>query len=99
MQTLYDRWCKLLDAVPERDNNLEQELQTQKQNEALRVQFAQLANEVGAYVEARSSALAELSMQGRDTMEEQLEAIKQFQAETLEYQSKLDEAEASNQVG
>lgn len=97
-QTVYDKWCKLLDAVPERDNALEGELQRQQQNEALRVQFAQVANEVGAYIEARSSALAELSMQGKDTMEEQLEAVKSFQAETMGYQPKLDEAEASNQV-
>lgn len=98
LQTLYEKWCKLLDAVPERDTAMETELQSQQQNEALRVQFAEVANEVGAYIEARSSALAELSMQGKDTMEEQLEAVKAFQADTLSYQPKLDEAEASNQV-
>ncbi len=95
---LYEKWCKLLDVVAEYDGTLEQELQRQQQNEVLRVQFAEIANEVGAYVEARSSALAELSMQGKDTMEEQLEAVKEFQAETVGYQPKLDEAEAANQV-
>ena len=98
-QLLYERWCKLLDAVPERDSTLEAELQRQQQNEALRVEFAQLANEIGAYIDGRSSALAELSMQGKDTMEEQQEAVKAFQAETLSYQPRIDAAEAANQVG
>ena len=62
------------------------------------MEFAEKANEVGAYMEARSAALAELSMQGKDTMEEQLEAVKAFQAETVGYQPKLDEVEYSNQV-
>ncbi len=98
LQSLYDKWCKVLDAVPERDTSLETELQRQQQNENLRLQFAQIANEVGAYIEARSSALSELSMQGQGTMEEQLEAVKAFQAETMGYQPKLDEAEFANQV-
>ena len=97
-QALYEIWCKVLDAVPERENQLDTELQRQQANETLRVEFAQIANEVGAYIGTRSSALAELSMQGKDTMEEQLEAVKNFQAETLAYQPKLDEAEAANQV-
>ena len=84
--------------MPERDTSLEAELQRQQQNESLREKFAQIANEVGAYIEARSSALAELSMQGKGTMEEQLEAVKDFQAETMGYQPKLDEAESANQV-
>ncbi len=75
-----------------------EELERQKSNEELRKQFAEMAIEVGAYIEARSAALAELSMQGKDTMEEQLEALKNFQTETVSYQAKLDEVETSNQV-
>ena len=88
----------MLDAVPERDNSLQSELERQQQNEQLRVQFAEIANEVGAYIVAKSSALAELSMQGQETMEEQLQAVKDFQAETLAYQPNLDKAETANQV-
>lgn len=97
-QLLYEKWCKVLDTVPSRDASLEEELQKQQQNEELRLNFAKIAKEVGEYIETRSAALAELSMQGKDTMEEQLEAIKAFQAETMANQPKLDEAEAANQV-
>ena len=84
--------------VPIRDASLEEELKRQQDNEALRIQFAEHANEVGAYIEARSAALAERSMHSNDTMEEQLEAVKAFQAETLGYQPILDQAEATNKV-
>ena len=88
----------MLDAVPERDSALQAELERQQQNEQLRIQFAKIANEVGAYIAAKSSALAELSMQGQETMEEQVQAVKDFQAETQAYQPNLDEAETANQV-
>lgn len=98
MEVLYEKWCKVLDAVPERDNALQAELERQQQNEQLRIQFAKIANEVGAYIAAKSSALAELSMQGQETMEEQVQAVKDFQAETQAYQPNLDEAETANQA-
>ena len=98
LQVIYEKWCKVLDSVPARDSSFEEELERQKNNEELRKQFAEKASEVGAYIEARHAALAELSMQGKDTMEEQLECVKTFQSETLGYQPKLDEVESCNQV-
>ena len=66
---MYEKWCKVLDAVPDRDTALDVELQKQQQNEQLRVSFAEKANAVGAYIETKHTALADLSMQGMETME------------------------------
>lgn len=100
MQDVYEKWCKVLDTVPTKDTALEEELAKQNQNEQLRVEFAEKANAVGAYIDQRSAALAELSMGASGgTMEEQLETMKAFQTETLEYQPQIEAAEASNQVG
>ena len=66
---MYDKWCKVLDTVPEREASLEEELQKQQQNEQLRLQFAEKANVAGAYIESKHTALADLSMQGLGTME------------------------------
>lgn len=100
LQGVYEKWCTVLDAVPQRDASLEEELQKQQNNEQLRVDFAEKANELGAYIESRSAALADLSMSGSQgsTMEDQREALKTFQAETLQQQPILDAAEAANQV-
>lgn len=99
IQDVYEKWCKVLDTVPAKEEALAAELGKQQENEQLRVQFAEKANSVGAYIDQRSAALAELSMGASGgTMEEQLTTIKAFQAETLEYQPQIEEAEAANQV-
>ena len=95
---MYDKWCSVLDAVPAYEARLEQELERQKNNEGLRVAFAEKANAVGAYIDQRSTDLAELSMQGQGTMEEQLEAMKAFQAETTAYQPEIEATEQANQA-
>ena len=59
----------MLDAVPARDTTLEEELQKQQQNDQLRVQFAEKANALGAFIEEKHTGLADLSMQGMGTME------------------------------
>ncbi|XP_064403007.1 alpha-actinin-1-like [Halichondria panicea] len=97
-QAVYDKWCSVLDAVPQYEANLNVELEKQQGNEELRVAFAEKANVVGAYIEERSTALAELSMEGKGTMEEQLEAMKAFQEETVAYQPEIDAAESANQA-
>ena len=66
---MYEKWCSVLDAVPARDTALEAELQKQMQNEQLRVDFAEKANALGAFIEEKHTALADLSMQGMGTME------------------------------
>ncbi len=95
---MYEKWCLVLDAVPQYEGKLDAELERQQANEALRVEFAEKANGVGAYIDERSAALSELSMDGKGTMEEQLEAVKAFQADTLTYQPQLDDTEAVNQA-
>ena len=66
---MYDKWCQVLDTVPEREASLGEELQKQQQNEQLRLEFADKANAAGAYIESRHTGLADLSMQGLGTME------------------------------
>lgn len=97
-QSVYEKWCSVLDAVPAYEENLNQELEKQQNHEALRVAFAEKANAVGAYIEQRSAELAELSIEGKGTMEEQLEAMKAFQTETTAYQPEIEATEAANQA-
>lgn len=99
VQDVYEKWCKVLDTVPMKDQALEEELAKQQHNDQLRVDFAEKANAIGAYIDERSAALAELSMgAGGGTMEEQLATVKAFQSETTEYQPQIEAAEAANQV-
>lgn len=97
-QDVYEKWCSVLDAVPARDATLEEELQKQQQNDQLRIQFAEKANALGAFIEEKHTALADLSMQGMGTMEEQLAAVKQFQSDVMAHQPEVDAIEATNQA-
>ena len=66
---MYEKWCSVLDAVPAREAALDAELQNQQQNEQLRREFAGKANDLGAFIEEKHTALADLSMQGMGSME------------------------------
>ena len=67
-------------------------------NEQLRQDFADKANQAGAYIDAKSATLSDLSMQGQGSLEEQLQSLKSFQQEVLGYQPMIDECETSNQA-
>ena len=88
----------MLDSVPIRDETLESELQKQNDNEQLRQDFADKANQAGAYIDAKNATLSDLSMQGQGSLEEQLQSLKSFQQEVLGYQPMIDECETSNQA-
>lgn len=90
---VYDKWCKVLDTVPERDAALAEEMKKQQSNEELRLAFAEKANALSAYIHQRQTELAEQSMQGHGTMEEQLQALQGFEAETLAQQPEMEVAE------
>ncbi|KAL5463195.1 hypothetical protein EMCRGX_G032073 [Ephydatia muelleri] len=96
---IYEKWCSILDQVPKRSDTYLDELNKQQRHEQLRIVFAEKANMVGAYIENKSSALADLSMNGKGaSMEDQLKALKDFQAELLANQPQIEEAEGANQA-
>ena len=69
LQLVYDKWCKVLDTVPERDAKLAEEMQKQQTNEELRLAFAEKANALSDYIQQRQTQLAEQSMRALGTME------------------------------
>ncbi len=66
---MYAKWCAVLDAVPNREEQFAVEMQKQQQNEELRIVFAEKANAAGAYIEEKHTELSDLIMQGGATME------------------------------
>ena len=69
LQLVYDKWCNVLDAVPEREKSFEEEMVKQQTNEQLRVAFAERANALAEYIQQRGTELADQSMQALGTME------------------------------
>lgn len=96
-QSVYDKWCSVLECVPQREAALESELQRQQYNEDLRVKFAEKANMVGAYIEQKNQTIAEVAIGGQ-ALEETIQQLRGLHAEVEAYQPTFDEAEAIHQT-
>nr|WAW84868.1 alpha-actinin [Halisarca dujardinii] len=90
-QSMYDKWCEILQTqVPKREQLLNSEMETQRVNEALRVQFAEKANSIGSYIEAKNTEITEVSIGGQ-ALEETVQQLQAINAELVAYQPNIDE--------
>lgn len=72
MDSLEETWSNLHKIITERDNELEKELDRQKENDALRRSFADTANAFHAWLQTTRSDM----MEAGGSLEEQLEATR-----------------------
>lgn len=72
MESLEETWSNLHKIIGERDNELEKELERQKENDALRRNFADTANAFHAWLQSTRSDM----MEAGGSLEEQLEATR-----------------------
>ena len=68
---LYEKWCCVVSWTLCLHVMLlwKRNCKSSSRNDQLRMQFAEKANELGAFIEEKHTALADLSMQGMGTME------------------------------
>lgn len=74
-QDLQQKWGEILNLIPERDQKLSDETSRQQNNERLRVQFAQHANQVGEWVTQRAKRLVDIGMNATGSLENQLKEL------------------------
>jgi actinin alpha len=91
------KWGEVRQLVPARDQTLHSEMLKQQNNERLRRAFAQKANIVGPWIEKHLDAVASVGAQGRDSLEQQLAKLKQYDASVQMYKPNIDELEHLNQ--
>jgi spectrin alpha len=89
MESLEETWNNLQKIISDRDQELLREEARQKENDALRQQFAQLANEFFAWLQNARSALLEAS----GTLEEQLQTLRERAIDVLNMKTRLKEIE------
>ena len=61
-QDINSKWNEVKTLVPQRDQTLQDELRKQQNNEALRRQFADKANQVGPWIEKQMDAVSAIGM-------------------------------------
>lgn len=95
-EDLSNKWNEVLDLIPKRDTLLQEETLKQQTNERLRLQFAQMANQVGAWIQSKHSLVTELTMNSRGTLEDQLGDLKRLSDEIANYRPHINELETIN---
>lgn len=95
---LTQKWSDVRQSlVPQRDQTLQNEMRRQQNNEALRRQFAEKANQVGPWMEQQMAAVAAIGMGGTGTLEDQLIKLKNYEQAVYAYKPQIDELERIHQ--
>lgn len=84
--------------MPQRDQTLQNEMLRQQNNERLRRQFAQKANVVGPWIEKHLDAVASVGLNTKESLEQQMQKLKQYEQNVLAFRPNMDELERYNQV-
>ncbi|KAI6186229.1 hypothetical protein M3Y98_00110000 [Aphelenchoides besseyi] len=90
-------WNALLEQIPRRDSELQQENERQKHNEQLRQQFAERANVIGPWLERQLEQVLSIGSAGKGTLEDGLIQLRNIQQNARNEKSKLEELERINQ--
>ncbi|KRX81757.1 Alpha-actinin, sarcomeric [Trichinella nativa] len=91
------KWQHMQILVPNRDNQLQQEMNRQQSNDRLRRTFAEKANTVGPYLEQQLSQVATIALGGRGSLEQALQRLLDLYRSVENYKLNMDELERINQ--
>lgn len=95
---LTSKWSDVKTLVPSRDQTLALELKKQQNNEMLRRQFAEKANNVGPWIEKQMDAVAAIGMAISGSLEEQLHRLKEYEQAVYAYKPHIEELEKIHQA-
>ncbi|XP_007527956.1 alpha-actinin-2 [Erinaceus europaeus] len=98
MDELRMKWDKVKQLVPIRDQSLQEELARQHTNERLRRQFAAQANAVGPWIQNKMEEIARSSIQITGALEDQMNQLKQYEHNIINYKNNIDKLEGDHQL-
>ncbi|XP_062938777.1 alpha-actinin-2 [Cynocephalus volans] len=98
MDELRSKWEKVKQLVPIRDQSLQEELARQHANERLRRQFAAQANAIGPWIQNKMEEIARSSVQITGALEDQMNQLKQYEHNIINYKSNIDKLEGDHQL-
>ncbi|KAM4828846.1 alpha-actinin-2 isoform 3-T3 [Thomomys bottae] len=98
MDELRNKWEKVKQLVPVRDQSLQEELARQHANERLRRQFAAQANAIGPWIQNKMEEIARSSIQITGALEDQMNQLKQYEHNIINYKNNIDKLEGDHQL-
>ncbi|KAI4808488.1 hypothetical protein KUCAC02_000545 [Chaenocephalus aceratus] len=84
--------------VPLRDQMLQEEVARQQANERLRRQFAAQANIIGPWIQTKMEEISHVSVDIAGSLEEQMNSLKQYEGNIINYKSNIDKLEGDHQL-
>ncbi|XP_015417816.1 PREDICTED: alpha-actinin-2 [Myotis davidii] len=98
MDELRNKWDKVKQLVPIRDQALQEELARQHANERLRRQPAAQANAIGPWIQNKMEEIARSSIQITGALEDQMNQLKQYEHNIINYKNNIDKLEGDHQL-
>ncbi|XP_014253715.1 alpha-actinin, sarcomeric isoform X1 [Cimex lectularius] len=92
------KWNDVRQLVPQRDSTLQAELRKQQNNETLRRQFAEKANQVGPWIERQMDAVTAIGMGLQGSLEDQLHRLKEYEQGVYAYKPHIEDLEKIHQA-
>uniref|UniRef100_A0A8C6Y762 Actinin alpha 3 n=1 Tax=Naja naja TaxID=35670 RepID=A0A8C6Y762_NAJNA len=93
-----NKWDKVKQLVPHRDQTLQEELARQQANERLRRQFAAQANIIGPWIQTKMEEIGHVSVDISGPLEDQMNQLKQHEQNIINYKVNIDKLEGDHQL-
>ncbi|KAM4879790.1 alpha-actinin-4 isoform 2-T2 [Sylvia borin] len=97
-QLINSKWERVQQLVPKRDQALQEEQNRQNSNEHLRRQFGSQANRVGPWIQTKMEEIGRISIEMNGTLEDQLNHLKEYEENIVEYKPNLELLEQQHQL-
>ncbi|KAM3656346.1 alpha-actinin-4 isoform X1 [Ammospiza caudacuta] len=97
-QVINSKWERVQQLVPKRDQALQEEQNRQNSNEHLRRQFGSQANRVGPWIQTKMEEIGRISIEMNGTLEDQLNHLKEYEQNIVEYKPNLELLEQQHQL-
>uniref|UniRef100_A0AAQ5ZTR3 Actinin alpha 3b n=1 Tax=Amphiprion ocellaris TaxID=80972 RepID=A0AAQ5ZTR3_AMPOC len=97
-QDISTKWDTVKHFVPLRDQMLQEEVARQQANERLRRQFAAQANIIGPWIQTKMEEISHVSVDIAGSLEEQMNSLKQYEQNIINYKSNIDKLEGDHQL-
>ncbi|TRZ07715.1 hypothetical protein HGM15179_019391, partial [Zosterops borbonicus] len=97
-QIINSKWERVQQLVPKRDQALQEEQNRQNSNEHLRRQFGTQANRVGPWIQTKMEEIGRISIEMNGTLEDQLNHLKEYEQNIVEYKPNLELLEQQHQL-
>ncbi|XP_062368501.1 alpha-actinin-4 isoform X1 [Cinclus cinclus] len=97
-QVIDCKWERVQQLVPKRDQALQEEQNRQNSNEHLRRQFGSQANRVGPWIQTKMEEIGRISIEMNGTLEDQLNHLKEYEQNIVEYKPNLELLEQQHQL-